>query len=1094
MRTWILSASALILLMLGMRALLKGRLSLRLRYALWLPVLLRLLIPGSFWTVPQFTRPVAADLAVIGDPVQRREYAIPETREQASLFVLSQEDRLQQATPHTAASVSLPETDAPDPEPAAPMAARSHGAPAIAWPDLLPWIWGAGAAAVLGAALGSELRFSLRLRRSRQRLEDTETRLPVYSCPWLKTPCLAGILRPAVYLPAALREDESALRHALAHEQAHLRHGDLLWSRLRCLALALHWYNPLVWLAALLSKRDGELACDEGAIIRLGDAQRAAYGRTLIQLSCPELLGILRPVPGMASGGKTLRERVRLIASGPNPTAWALVLALSVSLLATGCSFSEKKPEQMGPFYESEYHSLNMGGKNAITLLFTGERFYSVVTEEGESGAFESRLYSSSADGSDRREILIRSPILPEIPEDAEVQSFTLDQLLPGADGSILALGGTFYRIPVGQEYLNEDGTTEFEYNWHTAFFALSISAEGEVLSQFPIIGQWGPVRPQTDGQGNLYLIDESGELHVYDTSGREILNLHPAQYWEQLVRLIDGRAAAVFLNGGASEVHAIDPKDGKLELIARIPDQLGITVFPGAFGWDVLVNNGTMLYGVNAAGERGTIATWLNCDLNGNELLDIIPEENGEAIRCVFGTPYVDDGDFGFATIRQTDDPPREDRTVLTLACMGLDDEIAGLVLHFNRTERDYRIEVKDYSGYNTAASPSAGYTLLNAEIVAGNVPDLFCIQDLPVRTYGAHGLLEDLWPYIDADQELGGRDALVTPLFSAMEQKGKLYTVAPSFSIYTVIGPKATVGDRSGWTMEEFREAWNKMPEDCTIMEPWFGRESALTTSLVTRVDQFVDWTTGICRFDSEEFRDLIRFADLFPEQGESAAYYGGSEYERITGGEQMLLFTALSSFDDVTFHTDFLGDQAVYVGLPGASGNGSAFDVPSGLAMSASCRYKEAAWRFLRRMLDADWQLSNAGKGGASFQFPAFLTNRRALEQGFREAMRVEYKKDEKGQYLLDVNGEKIEQARGGRSIGLDGKIVPVYAMTQEQADRLLELIEGTTCMRYWDDVVMDVVFDEIGDYYSEEKTLEQVTAGIQKRMTIYMEEQK
>ncbi len=1094
MRAWFLSSSALILVVLALRALLKRRLSLRLRYALWLPVLLRLLIPGSFWTIPQLTETSAVDPAVIGDPVLRREYAVPPRQEQDSQVVILYEEQAGEAILSPAAQTAPAVTVRYEMGQAAPSLSDPDTERAIPWNDLLDWVWGAGAALLLAAALGSELRFSIRLRRSRERLDSTEDGLTVYGCPWLKTPCLAGLIHPAVYLPSSLKEDPGALRHALAHEESHLRQGDLLWARLRCLALALHWYNPLVWLAALQSKRDGELSCDEAAIAWLGEEQRVPYGCTLIQLSCSQRAGLLRPMPTMGCEGRSLRERVRLIASSPRTSAWALILALFVSLLATGCSFSEKKPEQTGPFYESEYSALNYYGENVACLLFSGDRLYVVMTEEGESGAFESRLYSSAPDGSDRREIPVQTPIPPQIPEDAEVRSFSLDVLLPGADGSILALGSTLYGTPDALAYRSDDGSASYAYNWHSAFFALRLSGEGELLALFPVKGPWGPVKPRTDAQGNLYLMDETGQLFVYDASGREMLNTHPVQQWWQLVRLNDGRVAAVISNGSVLEVHAIDPDDGKLQLFAQIPEQLGVTVYPGAFGWDALVNNGTMLYGVNAAGERGTVLTWLNCGLNGNRLLDVIPDEDGQKLCCLFGTPYESNGDFGVAVIRQTDVPPQEDRTVLTLACMGLDDEIADLVQRFNRSERDYRIEVRDYSGYNTAASPTAGYTLLNAEIVAGEVPDLFCIRDLPVRTYAARGLLEDLWPYIDADTELGGRNALMTPLFSAMEQNGKLYTVAPYFYIYTVIAPMATVGDRSGWTMEEFLDVWEKMPEGCTIMEPWFSRKSALTTSLVTRVDEFVDWNTWTCRFDSEEFRELVRFADLFPEAGESSLSYGSNDFERILGGEQMLIYATLTSFDDVTFHTDFLGDQAVYVGLPGASGNGSAFDVPSGLAMSASCSSKDAAWRFLRGMLDKDWQISYAGKEGQSFLFSSFPTNRRAFEYGVEESMKANYRKNGEGEYFLDANGERIEEPKGGRAIGLDGQVVYVYAMTQGQLDRLMALIESTDCVRSWDDAVMDVVFDEIGDYYGGEKTLEQVTAAIQKRVTLYMEEQK
>ena len=82
---------------------------------------------------------------------------------------------------------------------------------------------------------------------------------------------LMGLLRPCLYLPG---EDWSgqALSFILRHELTHYRHLDHIWSILRGIALAVHWWNPLVWLAVVYSRRDGELACDEGALKRLGTA------------------------------------------------------------------------------------------------------------------------------------------------------------------------------------------------------------------------------------------------------------------------------------------------------------------------------------------------------------------------------------------------------------------------------------------------------------------------------------------------------------------------------------------------------------------------------------------------------------------------------------------------------------------------------------------------------------------------------------------------------------------------------------------------------------------------------------------------------
>ena len=85
------------------------------------------------------------------------------------------------------------------------------------------------------------------------------TSLPVYQCSLVKSPCLFGLFRPAVYLTPEVMESQVLTRYVLAHELAHYRAKDHIWSLLRSLCLVIHWYNPLVWVAAVLSKRDAML-------------------------------------------------------------------------------------------------------------------------------------------------------------------------------------------------------------------------------------------------------------------------------------------------------------------------------------------------------------------------------------------------------------------------------------------------------------------------------------------------------------------------------------------------------------------------------------------------------------------------------------------------------------------------------------------------------------------------------------------------------------------------------------------------------------------------------------------------------------------
>lgn len=311
MIAWIVSSTALIALVIGLRQVLKGRISSRIRYALWLLVLLRLLIPGTL-SSSRVSVQNALPAAALRLPIltETESPAIPETvRSAASAPAGSPTEAVQERK----TEALLPET-------------------------LLRVIWLGGAAALLLTAAASNLLFALRLGRSRVRRTDLNSRLPVYTVSWLPTPCLVGLLRPAICLSEELSGE--ALRHVLAHEETHYRHADPLWSRLRLLALALHWYNPLAWAAALLSKRDAELACDEATLKRLGDGERRAYGETLLRLSCPRFGQLLNLSTAMTDSKRSLFERIRFIARKPRMAAPTLLLVLLLAGLAALSAFT----------------------------------------------------------------------------------------------------------------------------------------------------------------------------------------------------------------------------------------------------------------------------------------------------------------------------------------------------------------------------------------------------------------------------------------------------------------------------------------------------------------------------------------------------------------------------------------------------------------------------------------------------------------------------------------------------------------------------------------------------------------------------------
>ena len=379
---WVCTATFLILVVLALRAALGRRISAGLRYALWAVVLVRLLVP-----VQLFTSPIAGTWVVTE---KRVEHSVAEAPSASAGLGDAPSLSGQYVPALEVGQGSVPNFPDPPPVPDAP---EPPAAPDLTrLPVWLGWAWMAGAGAVALVLLLSNLRFYGKLRRVWTRLEGADCPLAVYAAPGLPSPCLFGLLRPAVYVTPETAADSAMLRHVLAHEYTHFRQGDHIWSLLRCAALAVHWWNPLVWLAAGLSRRDGELACDEGALKRLGDGERAAYGNTLLSLvtAKPGPGDLFRCATTMAGDKKSLKERISRIAQAPKRWLWAAVAVVLATAVACLCAFGQAEPEPedglpivsaTGSGTELTFSLTESGGFEWVYMKGTVEGF--VLAEEG---------------------------------------------------------------------------------------------------------------------------------------------------------------------------------------------------------------------------------------------------------------------------------------------------------------------------------------------------------------------------------------------------------------------------------------------------------------------------------------------------------------------------------------------------------------------------------------------------------------------------------------------------------------------------------------------------------------------------------------
>ena len=311
----VLTVSALILAVLLVRAIFKNRVPKRMVYALWLVVLVKLCLPGTLVSLPILP---AEETAA---PVQRVELPA-----QTAPVVLQ-----------PAQAVVQPQVSAQQPVSPAQEAAEPAAKPLTAM-QIFQIIW-AGGSALLGLwLLGTWLVFAIRLHKSRRFLSKRGgTRIYVSSA--VKSPCLAGLV-PAVYLTEDVLQTNSA-ELILRHELTHLRHLDFLWSLCRTAAVIVYWWNPFIWLAAICSKRDAELACDEAVAAGLSDAQRLVYARAILA-QAP------RRAAALSLAGPPVRERILFLTKKQKTSVLCVILALLLVVSATGCSFAELTRQKTG--------------------------------------------------------------------------------------------------------------------------------------------------------------------------------------------------------------------------------------------------------------------------------------------------------------------------------------------------------------------------------------------------------------------------------------------------------------------------------------------------------------------------------------------------------------------------------------------------------------------------------------------------------------------------------------------------------------------------------------------------------------------------
>lgn len=712
---------------------------------------------------------------------------------------------------------------------------------------------------------------------------------------------------------------------------------------------------------------------------------------------------------------------------------------------------------------------------------------------------------------------------LPEVPEGAE-GSVDCYNMIGSDDGTLWMLVNVYatqYELPD-----DFDPNTDSKWNYPSTdingSYLMHIAADGSTIASLDLSdtnnednedGMSGNLSSfAVDAAGNLYVSDYNN-IYVLDAEGNVQFKLDGSQYNGSLCRLNAQQVGVMWYNY-TDDVNASDENGQYFVPIdletkdwgekVKLPSNVW-SIFPGDDAYDFYYAYNNNIYGYAAKTDtKEKLVDWLACDVDTNNMSGyaMLSDSRVAALMQDWST---DPTTYQLIVLHRVDASEIKEKKVLTLACMYLDWNLRSMIVEYNKTNDEYRINVVDYSEYATDDDYNAGVTKLTTEIISGSVPDIFLTSNLPIDKYAAKGVIADLNTFMDGGNGLS-RDYFVPQVMSALEKDGKLYELPTSFSVQTAYALSSIASQYDTWNVAAVQDAMTQLQEGATVFSNGWTKNTALSNCLSRNLSAFVDWTTGKCEFDSEAFQQLLAFCNSFPAEtsdGDGAIAYASSadiavddamwdsDATRITNGKQLMSTIGMYSFDSYIWNVYAIRDKITFTGYPTEDGSGSSFELQMPMAISSVTKYPDAAWDFVCSIIK---KMNTIDENNYYYGFPI---SQAAFDAEMTDIMTEQYQLDEKGEQVdWDGDGEPDKAIRGSYETMENGETVykDVYALTQEDIDQILGVINSTRSVYDYDQEILDIITDEVAAYFAGDKDVQTTANMIQSRVNLYVQEQR
>lgn len=751
----------------------------------------------------------------------------------------------------------------------------------------------------------------------------------------------------------------------------------------------------------------------------------------------------------------------------------ALILAVSTAA-CTACGSSGKssgsgdgvtaKETDMNTVFTSSVVDMgdSFGTQTAIGCLTAADSGYYMVAHDWSKDEDPGILYTISEDGSD-----VKESTLPDMGDGMSFSGAAADK-----DGNVyeaLNAGrydddGNYTAGKVTLRKISSDGSVQWDID---LYVPKSDDDEGD----FSISGLL-----VNESDGNIYVGEpDANKIESFSIEDGSLQgSCKVPQEGMYGVMACSGEGDVIFCapDDDGNSLYKVDVKKGSTEKIENI-DQEAInygTIYSGD-GKNIYSAGDSCIYNIDiTTGKSSLLIDFTASDIDADSAEFFAGDGNGH-----YALAYSDNnGNYQVLTLAKADEDVYKNKTTLTLGCSYADSQIKSQVIAFNRKSDKYRINITQYSSTDDSDDTYGGP--INKLLLSGDIPDMLLLDTgVDYTSYAQKGLFEDLDSYFGND---GPQDTdYLTNVFDACRTDGKLYILPTNFAVDFLAGKQADFGDATGTTTDQIEAVAKKHGIAVgNSMGSYVTSDTVLQQTVMMTLSNYVDFDSGKCSFDSDQFKKLLEFASQFPQEIKDDSYIVSND--GLRDGTQVVMPYGLSSFDDYNdIITGYVGEPTAFMGYPSDGTIGPVIQVQTEIAMSSSSENKDGCWEFMQYLISDD-----ATDGNVSYGFPVNVKRLEKLEQ---ESTQKKYYQDE--------NGQRQEEER---SVYVGDQDIPEDPLTQEEAEACMNLLKSTTesVPVMMDNSIFTIISEETGAYFSGQKSADDVAKTIQSRVNIYINENK